>query len=121
MSAAVGTAIPKTNTFSSGRASIKQVKRAGNAPFNGPLSVFKTYLKYKTPIPDWLYEAVQGSTGQDYRNFTLTKRTEGSAVTTPSDTYDDSYLTPVSYSILGGVSFLGEGSDLSNWAMRFIS
>lgn len=89
--AAVASAIP-ANTFGKGRATIHQVKRE-NYKNNGALSMYKTYLKYKTPIPDWLAAAVANSTGIDYK---LLKRDEGSAVSTPIDTLDDAYTTPVS-------------------------
>lgn len=55
--------------------------------------MYKTYLKYKTAIPDWLAAAVSNSTGIDYK---LLKRDEGSAAATPIDTFDDAYVTPVS-------------------------
>lgn len=90
--AAVASAIPAGNTFNKGRSTIQQVKRE-NYKNNGALSMYKTYLKYKTPIPDWLAAAVANSTGIDYK---LLKRDEGSAVSTPIDTLDDAYTTPVS-------------------------
>lgn len=93
--AAVASAIPASNkigNFKSGRASVQQVPRQNYKP-NGPLSVYKTYLKYKTPVPDWLAQAVANSTGVDYEKV---RRDSGSAVTTPIDTYDDAYTTPVS-------------------------
>ncbi|ROW06840.1 hypothetical protein VMCG_04211 [Cytospora schulzeri] len=94
--AAVASAIPATNKLDNlkkGRASIKQVKR-DNHQKNGPLSVYKTYLKYKTPIPEWLASAVANSTGLSYEK--LLRREEGSATATAIDTYDDAYVTPVS-------------------------
>lgn len=94
--AAVASAIPATNKLDNlkkGRASIKQVKR-DNYQKNGPLSVYKTYLKYKTPVPEWLASAVANSTGMSYEK--LLRREQGSATTTPEDTYDDAYITPVS-------------------------
>lgn len=89
--AAVASAIP-ANTFKEGRTTLHQVKRE-NYKNNGALSMYKTYLKYKTPIPDWLAAAVANSTGIDYK---LLKRDEGSATSTPIDTFDDAYVTPVS-------------------------
>ncbi|KUI73844.1 Endothiapepsin [Cytospora mali] len=94
--AAVASAIPASNKLENiqkGRATVKQVKRE-NYQFNGPLSVYKTYLKYKTPIPEWLASAVANSTGLNYER--LLRRDEGSATTTPIDSYDDAYITPVS-------------------------
>lgn len=77
------------NSFSSGTASIKQVRNPKHV-FNGALSVYKTYLKYGAPIPEYLEAAVA--------NFTksLDKRVTGSASATPIDTFDDAYITPVS-------------------------
>ncbi|ROW08629.1 hypothetical protein VPNG_06247 [Cytospora leucostoma] len=95
--AAVASAIPATNKLENlkkGRATVQQVKRE-NYKFNGPLSVYKTYLKYKTPIPEWLASAVANSTGLSYEKL-LRRGEEGSATTTPIDTYDDAYVTPVS-------------------------
>ncbi|KAJ4422043.1 hypothetical protein N0V82_003339 [Gnomoniopsis sp. IMI 355080] len=89
--AAVASAIP-ANTFKQGSTTLHQVKRE-NYKNNGALSMYKTYLKYKTPIPDWLAAAVANSTGIDYK---LLKRDEGSATSTPIDTFDDAYVTPVS-------------------------
>lgn len=94
--AAVAAVIPESNKLENmkkGRASIKQVKRDNYKP-NGALSMYKTYLKYKTPIPDWLAAAVANSTGASYEK--LLRRDEGSATSTPIDTYDDAYVTPVS-------------------------
>lgn len=90
--AAAASAIPAVNTLKQGRSTLHQVKREGHVN-NGALSVYKTYLKYKTPIPDWLASAVANSTGID---FSLLKRDEGSATTSPIDTFDDAYVTPVS-------------------------
>lgn len=89
--AAVASVIP-ANTFKQGRSTLHQVKREGYKN-NGALSMYKTYLKYNTPIPDWLAAAVANSTGIDYK---LLKRDEGSAVASPIDTLDDAYVTPVS-------------------------
>lgn len=93
--AAVASVIPRSNnleSFKKGRASIQQVKRE-NYRNNGALSMYKTYLKYKAPVPDWLAEAAAKSLGV---NSTLLKRDSGSETTTPIDTYDDAYTTPVS-------------------------
>ncbi|KAF3766000.1 hypothetical protein M406DRAFT_38462 [Cryphonectria parasitica EP155] len=94
--AAAASAIPKGNDLNAlqktGRTTIHQVKRE-NYKNNGALSMYKTYLKYKTPIPDWLAEAAANSLGVDSK---LLKRDEGSATNTPIDTLDDAYVTPVS-------------------------
>lgn len=94
--AATAAVIPEGNkaaSFQKGRATIHQVKR-DDYKANGALSMYKTYLKYKTPIPDWLAAAVANSTGISYEK--LMRREEGSETTTPIDTYDDAYVTPVS-------------------------
>lgn len=90
--AAAASAIPASNkmeNFNEGRATIHQVARANYQP-NGALSMYRTYLKFGAPIPDWLETAVQNSFKR------LAKRDEGSATSTPIDTYDDAYVTPVS-------------------------
>lgn len=88
--AAAASAIPATPK--QGRTTLHQVKRENYKP-NGALSMYKTYMKYKTPIPDWLAAAVANTTGIDYK---LLKRDEGSAEASPVDTFDDAYITPVS-------------------------
>jgi hypothetical protein len=70
----IGTAVAED--ANAGRLSLTQVRNHKHVAY-GPLSVYKTYLKYKVPIPDYLYEAV--------KNYTITKRATGSAVTTPID------------------------------------
>jgi len=71
----IGTVVSEENP---GRLSLKQVRNPKHIHY-GPLSVYKTYLKYNVPIPDHLYEAVK-----NYTN--INKRATGSAVTTPIDT-----------------------------------
>lgn len=71
-----------------GSTTLHQV-RNDNYTFNGAVSVYKTYLKFGAAIPEHLQAAVD-STGL------LSKRTSGSAVATPIDTYDDAYSIPVS-------------------------
>lgn len=88
---AAASAIP-ANTLKQGRSTIHQVKREGHVP-NGAVSVYKTYMKYNTPIPDWLAAAVANATGID---VSLLKRDSGSETTTPIDSFDDAYVTPVS-------------------------
>lgn len=72
----VGTAV--TEEANPGRLSLKQVRNDKHIPY-GPLSVYKTYLKFNVPIPEYLYQAV--------KNYTLSnsKRETGSAVNTPID------------------------------------
>ncbi|KAK3319422.1 aspartic-type endopeptidase-like protein [Apodospora peruviana] len=87
----LGTAIPsgaKIGTVvNDGKHTFKQVPNPGYK-FNGALSVYKTYLKFGAPIPDYLHEAVAKAR--------LGKRATGSASATPIDTFDDAYVTPVS-------------------------
>ena len=73
-----------------GMTSIKQVRRTGYK-FNGAVSVYKTYLKYKVPIPDSLADAVSQVTGG-----ALGRRAQGSVSATPIDSLDDAYISPVS-------------------------
>jgi hypothetical protein len=73
----IGTTV--TEESNPGRLSFKQVRNNKHVAY-GPLSVYKTYLKFKAPIPDYLHEAV--------RNFTISKRATGSATATPIDTYE---------------------------------
>lgn len=90
--AAAASAIPASNkieNFKEGRATIQQVPRDHYRP-NGALSMYRTYLKFNVPVPDWLEQAVHDSFARHAR------RDEGSATTTPIDTYDDAYVTPVS-------------------------
>lgn len=90
--AAAAAAVPASNkmeNFKEGRATIHQVPRDNYRP-NGALSMYRTYMKFGAPIPDWLETAVQNSFARHV------KRDEGSATTTPIDTYDDAYVTPVS-------------------------
>jgi hypothetical protein len=56
--------------------------------FNGAVSIFKTHLKFGTPIPEYLQKAVE-ATGL------LAKRATAFVVATPIDTYDDAYTVPV--------------------------
>ena len=85
--AAVPAPAPKIGTTVGGT-TLHQVRNP-NYKFNGAVSIYKTYLKYGAPIPQYLQEAVD-------RTGMLTKRTEGVAVATPIDTYDDAYTIPVS-------------------------
>lgn len=88
-------AVPASNKmehFREGRATIHQVARDNYRP-NGALSMYRTYLKFGTPVPDWLETAVQASFA---RHAQQARRDEGSETTTPIDTYDDAYVTPVS-------------------------
>ncbi|TPX19117.1 uncharacterized protein E0L32_011190 [Thyridium curvatum] len=85
--AKVGTTVLNRDEGTSGRASLTQIRNPNHA-FNGALSVYKTYLKYNAPIPQYLKDAVA--------NFTLSRRDTGSATTTPIDSFDNAYITPVS-------------------------
>lgn len=75
----LGSALPpKIGTVVDGRMSVEQVRNPKHVAY-GPLSVYKTYLKYNVPIPDYLYEAVKNHTH-------FSKRATGSATATPIDT-----------------------------------
>ncbi|KAJ4389554.1 hypothetical protein N0V93_007024 [Gnomoniopsis smithogilvyi] len=87
----VSTAVSSPLGTSSGRVSIKQVENP-NYNFVGALSVKKTYLKFGKPVPDWLEEAVANLTS----STDIVGRATGSATTTPIDSLDDAYITPVS-------------------------
>lgn len=65
--------------------------RNPNYKFVGPLSIKKTYLKFGKPVPDWLEAAVANVTA----GTSLFERATGSATTTPIDSLDDAYVTPV--------------------------
>jgi hypothetical protein len=73
----IGTTANVVEEANPGRLSLKQVRNHKHVAY-GPLSVYKTYLKYKVPIPDYLKEAVKNYTS-------VAKRATGSAVTTPID------------------------------------
>ena len=80
------------NGIADGKMSVKQVRNE-KYRFNGALSIYKTYLKYNAPIPDYLHAAVA--------NFTkagINKRAtaQGSVAANPIDTVDDAYVSPVS-------------------------
>ncbi|KAK3944429.1 putative a chain endothiapepsin [Diplogelasinospora grovesii] len=90
--AGLGAALPPKigNTVIDGKASLKQVRNPHHV-HNGALSVYKTYLKFGAPIPDYLEAAVANLTRAGPG-----KRATGSASATPIDTFDDAYVTPVS-------------------------
>ncbi|KAK1753799.1 putative endothiapepsin [Echria macrotheca] len=87
----IGTVVNDRDTteVGPGKYSFKQVRNP-KYTFNGALSIYKTYLKFGAPIPDYLEAAVA--------NYTkgVSKRSTGSASATPIDTFDDAYITPVS-------------------------
>lgn len=90
--AGLGSALPpKIGTIvEDGKFSVTQVPNK-HYKFNGAYSIYKTYLKFGAPVPDYLQAAVA--------NFTAghaIKRATGSASATPIDSYDDAYITPVS-------------------------
>ncbi|KAK0612786.1 aspartic peptidase domain-containing protein [Bombardia bombarda] len=89
----IGTTVfPEGNAAepSQGRASLKQVRNPSYR-FNGALSVYKTYLKYGAPVPDYLIKAV-AKMGVSHPE---SRRGTGSAAATPIDEYDIAYVTPV--------------------------
>ncbi|KAL2265122.1 hypothetical protein VTJ83DRAFT_6222 [Remersonia thermophila] len=87
------TALGNGHGTSSGRASLKQVRRPGYR-FNGARDIYKTYLKYGVPVPDYLKNAVANI---DALNAAaLSKRENGSAAAIPIDPrFDIAYVTPV--------------------------
>ncbi|AEO61299.1 hypothetical protein MYCTH_2121130 [Thermothelomyces thermophilus ATCC 42464] len=77
----------------SGRVTLHQVRRR-NYRFNGARAVYRTYLKYGVPVPEYIVEAVAYT---DALNAAATKRDTGSAAAEPIDPrYDVAYVTPVS-------------------------
>ncbi len=70
-------------------ASLKQVRNPHYRP-NGALSVYKTYLKYGAPPPEYLVKAVQALDPSIEQ-----KRETGSAAAIPIDARDTAYVTPV--------------------------
>lgn len=56
----------------------------------GPLATYKTYMKFKAPIPEGLNQTVQ-----QYRQAKIARRSTGSAVNTPVNG-DEEWITPVS-------------------------
>ncbi|EFX01969.1 aspartic proteinase [Grosmannia clavigera kw1407] len=89
MAAAVPTRIGAASLAGEdGTASLMQVRNE-NYKFNGAVSIYKTYLKFGKPIPDYLQAAVD-------RTGLVKKRSQGSSVATPVDSYDDAYTIPVS-------------------------
>jgi len=90
--AGLGSALPpKIGTVvEDGKFSVTQVANK-HYNFNGAYSVYKTYLKFGAPVPEELQAAVANIT-----SGRAIKRATGSAVTTPIDSFDDAYITPVS-------------------------
>ncbi|KAH8891844.1 microbial aspartic proteinase [Thozetella sp. PMI_491] len=70
--------------------SIQQVRNE-QFQFNGPVEVYKTLNKFKAPIPESLSKAVRNITARN-----LEGRATGSASASPVDSYDSSYVIPVS-------------------------
>lgn len=85
--AGLAAAVPTTKIGTAG-STLHQVRNP-NYVFNGAVSVYKTYLKFGVPIPAHLQAAVE-------RTGLLSKRSEGVAVASPIDSYDDAYTIPVS-------------------------
>jgi aspergillopepsin I len=73
-----------------GKISIKQVRRE-NFVYHPTLSMYKTYLKFKVPVPDYLEQAVARISSTESR-----KRASGTVSASPIDTLDDAYTCPVS-------------------------
>lgn len=78
--------------FTKGRTTIKQARNPHHRYFNGARSVYRTYLKYGVPVPDYLLKAVAET---DKLNGVEVKRDTGSAAAVPIDVIDIAYVTPV--------------------------
>lgn len=70
-----------------GSFTVRQVP-SHKSKFNGALSVYRTYLKYGVPPPEELRLAVA-------RMAAPGKRTAGSVIADPIDTFDSAYVSPV--------------------------
>ncbi|CAK7231860.1 hypothetical protein SBRCBS47491_008072 [Sporothrix bragantina] len=81
-------AVPAPKIGTTSGTTLHQVRNP-HYTFNGAVSVYKTYLKFGVPIPQHLQEAVE-------RTGLVSKRSEGVAVTSPIDSFDDAYTIPVS-------------------------
>jgi aspergillopepsin I len=77
---------------SSGRITLTQARRP-KYRFNGAWSIYKTYLKYGVPVPDYLLAAVAHTDALHAAE--AAKRTTGSAAAVPVDETDEAYITPV--------------------------
>lgn len=77
-----------------GRATIKQARNPHHRYLNGARSIYRTYLKYGVPVPDYLLKAVIET---DKLNGVVeeAKRDTGSAPAVPIDVIDIAYVTPV--------------------------
>ncbi|KAK3396928.1 putative endothiapepsin precursor [Sordaria brevicollis] len=89
------------HSLSGRKVTLPQQKNPRYHKFNGALSVYRTYLKYGAPVPDYLVKAVAkhlGVSTDDVLNYSVakTKRDKGSAPAVPIDEYDVAYVTPVS-------------------------
>lgn len=85
--AGLAAAVP-TAKIGASSSTLHQVRNP-NYVFNGAMSVYKTYLKFGVAIPAHLQAAVE-------RTGLLSKRSEGVAVASPTDSLDDAYTIPVS-------------------------
>ena len=98
--AGLGVALPPkigtTTGFNleSGRASIKQVRNPKFSHFSGPLSTYKTYLKYGAKVPEELVKAVHALAAEE--EAAKAKRATGTAAAVPVDPARDiAWITPV--------------------------
>ncbi|CAK7273385.1 hypothetical protein SEPCBS57363_005626 [Sporothrix epigloea] len=80
-------AVPSPRADITGGTTVQQVRKAGYVR-NGPLSLYKIYLKYGMTPPESLEKYV--------KSLGLTKRSEGSVTASPTDTVDSEYTIPVS-------------------------
>ncbi|KAK4159705.1 pepsin [Cladorrhinum sp. PSN259] len=92
----VGTTVIDSNEINgAGRTTLKQVRKPGPQKyFNGARAVYRTYLKYGVPAPDYIVKAVAKIDAEN-EAFLKQKRTTGSAAAVPIDVIDIAYVTPV--------------------------
>ncbi|KAK3988981.1 pepsin [Cladorrhinum sp. PSN332] len=90
----VGTTVIDSNN--KGRTTLKQVRKPGpHKYFNGARAIYRTYLKYGVPAPEYLVKAVARIDAENEAFETKRKRTTGSAAAIPIDVIDIAYVTPV--------------------------
>lgn len=92
----VGTTVIESNEIhGAGKTTLKQVRKPGpHTYFNGARAIYRTYLKYGAPVPEYLVKAV-AKIDSENEAFLKQKRTTGSAAAVPIDVIDIAYVTPV--------------------------
>ncbi|CAK7566853.1 MAG: hypothetical protein SEPTF4163_004807 [Sporothrix epigloea] len=81
-------AVPSPNVDISGGTTVQQVRKPGYVR-NGPLALYKIYLKYNLTPPEDLVNYVKNFGG-------FSKRSEGSVTASPINSVDSEYTIPVS-------------------------